>query len=77
MILSIIVMIFSMLMVLIMSGCYMKLDEIEKHDRAVRMRWAKREESEPPDWADPDKWWESELPIYHVGYSEEQCGREK
>lgn len=61
MILSIIVLIFCFIMVLIMCKCMMKLDEIEKHDEAVRMRWAEARESEPPEWADPDKWWESEV----------------
>lgn len=40
--------------------CMTKLDEIERHDEAVRMRWANAHESEPPEWADPEKWWESE-----------------
>lgn len=60
MILSIIVLIFAFIMTLLMSACVMKLDEIEKHDFAVRMRWEKERESEPPEWADPEKWWESE-----------------
>lgn len=60
MILSIIVMIFCFIMTLLMSVCVIKLDEIEKHDFAVRMRWEKERESEPPEWADPEKWWESE-----------------
>lgn len=37
-----------------------KLDDTEKHDEAVRLRWKARRESTPPDWADPEKWWESE-----------------
>lgn len=60
MILSIIVLIFCFIMAVMMSACVMKLDEIEKHDEAVRMRWADAGESEPPEWADPEKWRESE-----------------
>lgn len=76
MILSIIVMIFCFIMTLLMSMCVIKLDEIEKHDYAVRMRWEKG--SEPPEWADPEKWRESEnAPIFHVGYDSDQMGREK
>lgn len=60
MILSIIVLIFCFIMTMLMYACVMKLDEIEKHDNAVRMRWAEARESEPPEWADPEKWWESE-----------------
>ena len=60
MILSIIVLIFCFLMTAIMCVCMIKIDKIEKHDEAVRMRWAEARESEPPEWADPEKWWESE-----------------
>lgn len=80
MFMSIMIMILALMLIVIMLGCYGKLDEIEKHDRAVRMRWAAKEESEPPEWADPDKWWQSErgdVPIFHVSYDSEQCGREK
>lgn len=78
MILSIIVMVFCFIMTLLMSACVCKLDEIEKHDHAVQMRWEKARESEPPEWADPDKWWDSEeIPIAHVGYDDAQIGREK
>lgn len=79
MILSIIVMIFCFIMTVLMSACVMKLDEIEKHDIDVQMRWAKSRESDPPEWADPEKWWQSEenAPIYHVGYDDAQMGREK
>ena len=78
MIISIIVMIFCFIMTLLMSVCVIKLDEIEKHDFAVRMRWEKERESEPPEWADPEKWYESEnAPIFHVGYDNDQMGREK
>ena len=37
-----------------------KPEETEKHDEAVYYRWEDMEESEPPEWADPVKWWESE-----------------
>lgn len=60
MILSIIVFILCFIMTVMMSVCMMKLDDIEKHDEAVRMRWAEARKSEPPEWADPEKWWESE-----------------
>ncbi len=37
-----------------------------------------REESYPPEWVDRDKWNESmDEYITHVGYTEEQMGREK
>lgn len=48
------------LLVILLVACVIRLDEIEKHDEAVRMRWAEARESEPPEWADPEKWWESE-----------------
>lgn len=35
-------------------------DEEERHDEAVRYRWSDFGESEPPEWADPEKWYESE-----------------
>lgn len=38
----------------------LKADDTERHDDAVRMWWEEARESEPPEWADPDKWWESE-----------------
>lgn len=40
--------------------CLINADECEKHDDRVRMRWADARESEPPEWADPERWWESE-----------------
>ena len=60
MILSVIVFIMCIVMVAILIACVINLSEIEKHDEAVRMRWAEARESEPPEWADPEKWWESE-----------------
>lgn len=37
-----------------------------------------RDESYPPEWADRDKWNESMNEyITHVGYTDEQMGREK
>lgn len=60
MILSIIVLIFCFILTLLMCACVIKLDEIEKHDIGVRMRWENARESEPPEWAEPEKWWESE-----------------
>ncbi len=60
MILSIIVLIFCGINTVLLFVCMTNLDEIEKHDEQVRMRWAEARESEPPEWADPEKWWESE-----------------
>ena len=36
------------------------LDATERHDYLVAQRRANRRESEPPEWADAEKWWESE-----------------
>lgn len=60
MILSIIVLIFCGINTVLLFVCMTNLDEIEKHDEQVRMRWAEARESEPPEWADPEKWYESE-----------------
>ena len=40
--------------------CLINADDVEKHDEAVRYRWSDFGESDPPEWADPEKWYESE-----------------
>ena len=48
------------LLVVLLIVCLINADECEKHDEAVYYRWEDMGESEPPEWADPVKWWESE-----------------
>lgn len=48
------------LLVILLVACVINADEVEKHDEAVRYRWSDFGESEPPEWADPEKWYESE-----------------
>lgn len=55
-----IIMILLVMAILVFVFSFTRLDEIEKHDEAVSQRWAKPRESEPPEWADSEKWWESE-----------------
>ena len=43
--------------------CLINADEVERHDEAVYYRWEDMEESEPPEWADACKWWESEIAV--------------
>ena len=50
----------SAVLVVLLVACLINADEVELHDDRVRMRWAEARESEPPEWADPEKWWESE-----------------
>lgn len=47
-------------LVVLLIACLINADEVEQHDDQVRMRWAEARESEPPEWAEPEKWWESE-----------------
>ena len=47
-------------LVALLIVCLINADECEKNDDRVRMRWADEKESEPPEWADPERWWESE-----------------
>lgn len=47
-------------LVVLLVACVINADEVEQHDDRVRMRWAEARESEPPEWADAEKWWESE-----------------
>lgn len=47
-------------LVVLLVACVINADEVEKHDEAVYYRWADFGESEPPEWADPERWWESE-----------------
>ena len=60
MIFGIVVIAIAAVLVTLMVACVINADEVEKHDEAVRMRWAEARESEPPEWADPEKWYESE-----------------
>ena len=57
---GIIVILIAAVLVALMVACVINADEVEKHDEAVRMRWAEARESEPREQADPEKWWESE-----------------
>lgn len=47
-------------LVVLLIACLINADDVEKHDETVRMRWTEARESEPPEWADSEKWWESE-----------------
>lgn len=47
-------------LVVLIAALLINADDVEKHDEAVFMRFAEPRESEPPEWADPEKWWESE-----------------
>ena len=58
--LGIVVIVLAIVLVTLMVVCVINAEEVEKHDEAVRMRWAEARESEQPEWADPEKWWESE-----------------
>lgn len=58
--LGIVVIVLAIVLVTLMVVCVINAEEVEKHDEAVRMRWTEARESEPPEWADPEKWWESE-----------------
>ena len=60
MLLTTIVFVIAAVSVAIMIVCLINADEVEKHDEAVFYRWEDFGESEPPEWADPVKWWESE-----------------
>ena len=55
----IITVLLTVIMLMLFVGI-LKLDDIERHDEAVRMRWEEARKSTPPEWADEDKWWESE-----------------
>ena len=57
---TIIVVVLMVIIAVLLFACILTLDDIERHDEAVRMRWANQRESTPPEWADADKWWESE-----------------
>lgn len=46
--------------VVFLSVCLISADAVEKHDERVRLHWEEARQSEPPEWADPEKWWESE-----------------
>lgn len=60
MILSVFVFIMCIVITAVLYACVINLSDIEKHDEAVRMRLAEARKSEPPEWADPERWWESE-----------------
>ena len=47
-------------LVALLVACLINADEVEQHDDRVRLRWADARESEPPEWAEPERWWESE-----------------
>lgn len=47
-------------LVVLLIALLINADDVEKHDEAVYLRFAEPRESEPPEWADADKWWESE-----------------
>lgn len=49
-----------LVLVVLLIAVLINADEVERHDDEVRMRWTSARESEPPEWADPEKWWESE-----------------
>ena len=49
-----------LVLVVLIVALLINADDVEKHDEAVFMRFAEPMESEPPEWADPEKWWESE-----------------
>lgn len=50
----------AVVLVVLLIACLINADDIERHDDQVRMRWAEARESEPPEWADTEKWYESE-----------------
>ena len=50
----------AVVLVVLLIACLINAEEVELHDDRVRMRWAEARESEPPEWAEPEKWWESE-----------------
>lgn len=58
--LGIVVIVLAIVLVTLMVVCVINAEEVEKHDEAARMRWAEARDSEPPEWADPEKWYESE-----------------
>lgn len=47
-------------LVVLLIALLINADDVEKHDEAVYLRFAEPRESEPPEWADADRWWESE-----------------
>ena len=47
-------------LVVLIIALLINADDVEKHDEAVYLRFAESRESEPPEWADAEKWWESE-----------------
>lgn len=47
-------------LVILLIALLINADDVEKHDEAVYLRFAESRESEPPEWADADRWWESE-----------------
>lgn len=47
-------------LIVLLIACLINPDEIEEHDDYVRLRWEDPHESDPPEWADPARWWESE-----------------
>lgn len=47
-------------LVVLIVALLINADDVEKHDEAVYLRFAEPRESEPPEWADADRWWESE-----------------
>jgi hypothetical protein len=62
--------------------CLVNADENELHDEAIYYRWEDLDDSEPPEWADPVKWYESqgrkeEVELNHVEYEPWQMGYEK
>ena len=49
-----------LVLVVLIVALLINADDVEKHDEAVYLRFAEPRESEPPEWADADRWWESE-----------------
>lgn len=47
-------------LVVLIVALLINADDVEKHDEDVYLRFAESRESEPPEWADAEKWWESE-----------------
>lgn len=47
-------------LVVLLIALLINADDVEKHDESVYLRFAEPRESEPPEWADADRWWESE-----------------
>ena len=47
-------------LVVLLIALLINADDVANHDEAVYLRFAEPRESEPPEWADADRWWESE-----------------